>query len=91
MNVTPHVKTFHFQMEGVVERSLSFIEWGWPWCYVATFAKSVPATMPMPEESGAFAADVAVGFLLVVVLTWVSTFLLRHAGFLNGLARFWDS
>jgi hypothetical protein len=87
MNVTPHVKTFPIQIEGFVERSLSFIEWGWPWCYVATFAKSVPATMPMPEEYGALAADVAVGVLLVVALTWVSTFLLRHAGFLGGIRK----
>jgi hypothetical protein len=67
------------------------VQYGWPWCYAWTFAVCrLPVQLPnLPVElpdlgarlywSGwSFTGDAGVGLLLVVVLTWASSQLLRR-------------
>jgi hypothetical protein len=56
-------------------------QWGWPWVYAGTFQRRpLPRCPPGITAPWALVGDVAVGSLLVAVLTWASSLLLRRVG-----------
>jgi hypothetical protein len=58
---------------------------GYPLFYTSIFAiHYFEYEPPCYWDSWSLAWDAVIALLLVVVLTWVSKFLLRHAGFLGG-------
>jgi hypothetical protein len=56
---------------------IPLVTWGWPCGYRTTILNFRP---PRTVSAGALFTDAGVGLLLVVVLTWTSSLLLRRAG-----------
>jgi hypothetical protein len=57
-----------------------WLHYGWPFTYAwyVTRLRVTPTGLPFAWHSWALVADVAIGLLFVVVLTWTSSLLLRR-------------
>jgi hypothetical protein len=82
MNVTPRVESS--KGSETDERTVvAVLAYGWPCAYFSFFAWYTLPHQPRQESMKidspwALAADVAIGLLLVAVLTWISSLLLRR-------------
>jgi hypothetical protein len=83
MNVTPRLDDPNYLPGEFFPRA---VHYGWPWCYAWIFTVGrLPVQLPRlesrwPWSGWSLTGDVAVGVLLVVVLTWGSNQLLRRVG-----------